>query len=44
MRKGESLSKIADKYPGVSIADIQRANNIKGSKIQAGQTLVIPAK
>ena len=44
VRKGESLSKIADKYPGVSIADIQRANNIKGSKIQAGQTLVIPAK
>ena len=44
VRSGESLSSIASKYPGVSVKDIQRANNLKGSKIQAGQTLVIPTK
>ena len=44
VRSGETLSKIASKYPGVTVKDIQRANNLKGTKIQAGQTLVIPTK
>lgn len=44
VKKGESLGKIAAKYPGVSIKDIQRANNIKGTKIKTGQKLVIPEK
>ena len=44
VRSGESLSSIASKYPGVTIKDIQRANGIKGSKIKAGDNLIIPAK
>lgn len=42
VKKGESLSKIANKYRGVSIADIKRANGITGTKIKAGQKLKIP--
>lgn len=42
VKKGESLSTIARRYKGVSIADIQRANSIKGSNIRAGQKLKIP--
>lgn len=44
VRKGESLSKIAAKYKGVSVDDIKRANNLTGNSIQAGQTLIIPTK
>ena len=44
VRSGESLSSIASKYPGVSVKDIQKANGIKGSKIKAGDTLIIPSK
>ncbi len=43
VRKGESLGKIANKY-GVTVKQIQRANNIKGTKIKAGQRLKIPKK
>lgn len=43
VRKGESLGKIAQRY-GVTIKQIQRANNIKGTKIKAGQRLKIPKK
>ena len=41
--KGESLDKIARKY-GVTVSDIRAANNIKGDKIQIGQTLKVPKK
>ena len=44
VKKGESLSKIAAKYKGVSVDDIKKANNLTGNSIQAGQTLIIPTK
>lgn len=44
VRKGETLSKIAAKYRGVTIADIKKANNLTGSKITVGQRLKIPQK
>lgn len=42
VRKGESLSTIADKYAGVSISDIRKANGISGNRIKAGDKLKIP--
>lgn len=42
VRKGETLTQIANKYRGVSIKEIQKANGISGNKIQAGQRLKIP--
>lgn len=42
VKRGESLSTIARRYKGVTIADIQRANSIKGTNIRAGQKLKIP--
>lgn len=42
VKRGESLSAIADKYKGVSVKDIQRANNMYGTKIKAGQKIKIP--
>lgn len=44
IKSGETLSEIAEKYPGVSVADLRKANNIKGTDIRAGETLVIPSK
>ena len=44
VKSGETLSGIAMKYRGVTVADIRRANGIRGSKIRAGQTLLIPVK
>lgn len=41
IRSGETLSTIAQKYR-VSVAEIRRFNNLKGSFIRAGQNLVIP--
>lgn len=43
VRRGENLGKIARRY-GVTIAQIKRANNMAGDRIQAGQKLKIPAK
>jgi membrane-bound lytic murein transglycosylase D len=40
VKKGETLSEIADKN-NVSIANLRKWNNIKGSTINAGQSLVI---
>jgi membrane-bound lytic murein transglycosylase D len=40
VKKGETLSEIADKN-NVSIANLMKWNNIKGSTINAGQSLVI---
>jgi len=44
VREGESLRGLARKYYGdpERWTDIQRANGIRGTVIQAGQTLVIP--
>ena len=44
VRSGETLSGIAMLYDGVTVTDIRRANGIRGSKIRAGQTLLIPIK
>jgi len=41
IKSGEVLGSIARKY-GVSIAEIKRANNLKGDNIRAGRTLKIP--
>ena len=42
VRSGDSLMKIARKYPGVTVAKIQSANRLKNSTIHAGQILKIP--
>ena len=41
VRRGESLTTIARKYD-VAVSDIRATNNLHGSVIQPGQTLVIP--
>jgi len=45
VKKGESLEKIAKKT-GVSVAELKKANNIKGdgNKIKAGEKIIVPAK
>ncbi|MGC9396398.1 MAG: LysM peptidoglycan-binding domain-containing protein [Anaerolineae bacterium] len=44
VRRGDTLSTIAENYPGVSVDDIRRANNIPKDTetIQPDQVLVIP--
>lgn len=42
VKSGESLSTIADKYPGVSISDLRKANGISGNKIKPGEKLKVP--
>jgi membrane-bound lytic murein transglycosylase D len=42
VQSGDSLYSISKKYPGVTVAKIQSANQMKGSKIRAGQVLKIP--
>ena len=44
VKAGDSLFKIANKYPGVSVDDIKKANGLKSDAIRAGQKLTIPAK
>lgn len=39
---GDTLSQLAKKY-GITVADIKKANNLKGDKIKIGQKLKIPA-
>lgn len=41
VRKGDSLFSISKKFPGVTIADIKRWNNIKGESITPGMKLKI---
>jgi LysM repeat protein len=41
IKSGEVLGTISRKY-GVSVAEIKRANNLKGDNIRAGRTLKIP--
>ncbi|CPR16778.1 N-acetylmuramoyl-L-alanine amidase AmiB [Brenneria goodwinii] len=40
--RGDTLSAIADRY-GVSMKEIQRANDMNSGAVQLGQTLVIPS-
>lgn len=42
VRGGETLSGLSYRY-GISVASIQRANNLRGTRIRAGQALMIPA-
>ncbi len=41
IRSGETLSTIAHRY-GVNVSEIKRFNNIRGSLIRAGHSIVIP--
>lgn len=41
VRKGDSLFSISQKFPGVTIADIKRWNNIKGENLRPGMKLKI---
>ncbi|MFZ4105163.1 LysM peptidoglycan-binding domain-containing protein [Flavobacterium sp.] len=41
VRKGDTLLKITQKFPGVTIADIKKWNNIKGEKLKPGMKLKI---
>lgn len=43
IKKGESLSVIAEKA-GVTVEELQKANNMKGDKIKAGDAIKIPSK
>jgi membrane-bound lytic murein transglycosylase D len=42
VKSGDSLYSISRKYPGVTIADLQKANNLTSSNIRPGQVLKIP--
>lgn len=42
VKTGDTLFKIAAKYPGVSADDIKKANGLKSDTINAGQKLTIP--
>lgn len=41
VKKGDSLFSIARKYPGVTIADLKRWNDIKGDQLKPGMKLKI---
>lgn len=43
VRRGESLGSIAQKY-GIRLVDVQKANNMKSSKLKIGQILLVPIK
>lgn len=42
VKKGDTLYRIAQKYKGVTVADIQRANGMSGTDLKVGQKLKIP--
>lgn len=42
VRRGDTLSGIAAKFQGATVAKIRNANGIRGNMIHPGQTLVIP--
>lgn len=44
VKKGDTLSKIAAKYPGISAKNIMDFNGMKNSKINVGQRIKIPNK
>jgi membrane-bound lytic murein transglycosylase D len=39
VKRGDSLYSIAKKYPGVSIADLKKWNDIRGEAIKPGMKL-----
>ncbi len=41
VKRGESLGVISRQY-GISVKELQQANDMKGTRIRAGQTLLIP--
>ena len=41
VQKGDSLFKISQKFPGVTVNDIKKWNNIKEESIQPGMKLKI---
>jgi membrane-bound lytic murein transglycosylase D len=41
VKKGDSLWSIAQLYPGVSVADIKKKNNLKSVKLSPGMKLTI---
>lgn len=41
VRKGDTLSSIANRYKGVSVSDLKKWNNISGDNIQLGQKIKI---
>ena len=43
VRRGENLGGIARQY-GIKISELQQANDMKSTRIRAGQTLLIPVK
>ena len=43
VRRGESLGIIARQY-GIKVTELQQANDMKGTRIRAGQSLLIPIK
>lgn len=43
VKRGDTLSRIAARYPGVSVNDIKRLNGI-GNNIKAGQKIKIPSR
>lgn len=43
VRKGENMGGIARQY-GIKLSELQLANNMKSTRIRAGQTLLIPIK
>ncbi|MDR1981961.1 MAG: transglycosylase SLT domain-containing protein [Tannerellaceae bacterium] len=42
VQSGDSLYSISKKYPGVTVADLQKANNLPNANIRPGQLLKIP--
>ena len=44
VKSGDTLSKIASNYPGISAKNIMDFNGMKNSKISVGQKLKIPRK
>ncbi|MDD4673436.1 MAG: LysM peptidoglycan-binding domain-containing protein [Bacteroidales bacterium] len=44
VRRGDTLSGIAQHYPGISASDIKRANNLPNDRLMPGQTLKIKPK
>jgi len=41
VRKGDSLFSISQKFPGVTISDIKKRNNIKDGRLKPGMKLII---
>ncbi|MDR0427519.1 MAG: transglycosylase SLT domain-containing protein [Dysgonamonadaceae bacterium] len=44
VKAGDSLSLIAQKYPGYSSHDLRSINNLKSDKIRVGQLIKVPVK